>query len=298
MSPIKSIITGISGSIISKVSNVGIGTTISFAGIACTSTGDTFVSTNGYRYHVFTRPGNLYVSDAGYIDHFVVGGGAGGFSGPQGPTPNPTLNEGPGGGGGGVNQDYRVLFPAGTYTIVVGPGGLAPGGAGNPSYIIGPSGISSITAGGAPGGPSGSPQLYAVGSSGAFPANSVPASSGGGGGGAGGAGGFAGGSPATTGGKGGDGLAAFNGDPGVPSSYGVANPAPLPGRWFAGGGGGGGNNSSTGTAGGSDGTTPGTSVTPNAYLNTGGGGGGGRWGGRAGNGGPGIVIIRFNLISN
>lgn len=116
--------------------------------------------------------------------------------------------------------------------------------------------------------------------------NSGPSTggTGGGGGGAGGNGTRGGWQPSTegSGGKGGLGRVAFNGDTGIPSSYGTSGPSP--GRWFAGGGGGGGHTSGSGAGGaapdgggGASGSPAGSSSfggTP-VTANTGGGGGGG-----------------------
>ena len=301
MSPIKSIISGLSGSSVSKV---GIGSTGIIAGIAATSTGSIFNPGNGYRYHIFTQPGNLFVISAGYVDYMVVGGGGGGAIAGAGPTPQPDLFKGAGGGSGGVVQNYLQLFPAGTYTINVGTGGRSTTGdgiSGNPTFITSP-GISSITAfggaggsGGGTGGTSGLPQGYAGGSRQGYP---IPVAQGSGGGGGGGAGGYGnpswGASPAV-GGQGGDGVVAFNADTGVPSSYGYSLPSP--GRWFAGGGGGGGpGGGGPAPAGGSGGASPSNGTDGNA--NTGGGGGGTAYGRIAGSGGSGIVIIRYKLTTN
>ena len=303
MSPIKSSISELSGSSVSKV---GIGSTVTIAGIAATSTGSIFNPGNGYRYHIFTQPGNLFVTSAGYVDYMVVGGGAGGGVGAAGPTPQPDLFKGAGGGGGGVVQSYLQLFPTGTYTINVGTGGRSSTGdgfPGNPSFIISP-GISSITAfggfggGGGPaiGGTCGFPQFYAGGSRQSYPIPAGQGSGGGGGGGAGGQGNPSWGSPNPgAGGQGGDGISAFNADPGVPSAYGY--PLPSAGRFFAGGGGGGGpGGGGPAPTGGSGGSTPipGT----DANTNTGGGGGGAAYGRIAGSGGSGIIIIRYKLTVN
>ena len=149
------------------------------------------------------------------------------------------------------------------------------------------------------------------------PGVTSPGGTGGGGGGAGQAG-----SPARKdisngpGGNGGDGLSAFDGDNGVPTSYGeaysaggdqtvghpsaplfspsVPNPAIFKGRYFGGGGGG----SSYGAGGlGGGGSSPGYTGA-SGLVNTGGGGAGGRTGGYSGgSGGSGIAIIRYKTSS-
>ena len=106
-----------------------------------------------------------------------------------------------------------------------------------------------------------------------------------------------------------DGLAAFNGDTGIPPSYGT--PGPGAGRYFAGGGGGGLNSATTpigqgGAGGGGAGgvETPGTGRHGiDGTTNTGSGGGGcgsdihpgTEANGEGGDGGSGIVIIRYTV---
>ena len=68
---------------------------------------------NGYTYHTFTSPGTLTVTGVGEVELFLIGGG--GSSG-----------GGAGGGGGAGAVIYRKTVPvtAGSYSIVVGAGGL------------------------------------------------------------------------------------------------------------------------------------------------------------------------------
>lgn len=106
-----------------------------------------------------------------------------------------------------------------------------------------------------------------------------------------------------SGNAGGVGLSAFNGDTGIPPSYGVDGPSA--GRWFAGGGGLGGDEGNGPYAGGAGGGGAGGVITDrpgtNATANTGSGGGGSGADnypspatlGAGGNGADGIVIIRY-----
>ena len=154
-----------------------------------------------------------------------------------------------------------------------------------------------------------------IGGSGYKPHNSGPGGNGGGGGGgAGGAGQPGNNTPGS--GQGGIGVAAFNGDTGIPAQYGTVGPPASPGtRWFGGGGMGGDNGTPISTdmdeagwyGGGGLATRGDSSYAQSGYYgrdgkaNTGGGGSGARTytpyntenieG--AGAGGSGIVMIRY-----
>jgi len=220
---------------------------------------------------------------------------------------SPTINNitAPGGGRGG---SYPLAYGA--------DGGCGGGGGNGPSCYRGnvsvPGGIyhEDITF------PSNATYLNYMGYPGG---DGVTATSqtGGGGGGAGQAG-----SPSRKdissgpGGNGGDGLSAFDGDNGVPTSYGeaysaggdqtvghpsaplfspsVPDPAIFKGRYFGGGGGG----SSYGAGGlGGGGSSPGFTGA-SGLVNTGGGGAGGRQDGYSGgSGGSGIAIIKYKTSS-
>jgi hypothetical protein len=315
MAPIKNTSRGFIGSFISKV-----GSTQSLAGVAATSTGSSFTPGNGYVYHIFISPGSFYVSNIGYVDSCVIAGGGGGGTAPF------NTGEGGGGGAGGMLQTYGTLFPSGTYTISVGAGGqgrvsFGNGGTnGSPSSISGPPLFVTLTATG--GGLGGNPSGGSNGGSGGGGGGAGPVGSAGGigtsfqgnpggrgqpqndytGGGGGGAGlsGFPARGPGV-GGAGGDGLAAFNGDTGIPPAYGTSNPTPLPGRWFAGGGTGGSNGPgvlSGGIGGGGTGGNPIVSGLPGTTNTGGGGGGSGSNPVSGGNGGPGIVILRYKVNPN
>ena len=253
------------------------------------------------------------------------GGGAGGF--------RTSMPEAPGGPGTSAESALTVTAGPTTYTIHVGAGGAAGSGPadngygsqGGPSYISGPN-ITTVTStgggaganldsspnnggpggsggGGAHGNPTGqtggsavSPtQGYAGGS---HPGPYAPPYFGAGGGGAGGAGGNA--SPNLWG-DGGDGKRTTIVGPG----YAIGTPGPGgTGGYLAGGGGGGGNQNygsappsppNGGYGGGGEGVKTGDG---NAGVdNTGGGGGGGNWNGptTGGNGGSGIVVVRYQI---
>ena len=80
---------------------------------------------NGYKYHVFTSPGNFVADQTGTIDLLVVAGGGGGGGGSDS-----TWYPGSGGGAGGVVYGTGKSISSGTYAVVVGTGGA--GGAGAP----------------------------------------------------------------------------------------------------------------------------------------------------------------------
>jgi hypothetical protein len=281
------------------------------------SGGSIFTPGNGYKYHIFTAPGNFIVGNGGLIDYILVGGGGGG-----GGT-SPTNSYGSGGGGAGGYRSLNGFYIAsGTYSIAIGNGGSADTN-GSPTTLSGPSSFTTLTAGGGGGGGiaavSGAAGGSGGGGGGAGPGGgsgnipAIPAAlggpqgspggpgaptsyvSGGGGGGAGQTGGPGPGAPGTAG-IGGNGLPAFQGDTGIPISYGT--PGPAPGRYFAGGGSGGvyptnsGRVSGGAGGGGAGGAYPFSPASPGT-INTGGGGGGASYTAGAGSGGPGIVIIRY-----
>ena len=281
--------------------------------------GATSTPGNGYKYHFLTSPAHTFeiTADPGPVQYVIVGGGGAGGTFPGG-------NSGGGGGAGGFLTGTFENMAIGVYPVTIGPGGTAlsgpgsstvfnsltayGGGGGSPSYTSpgnpGASGGGGGGAGPTLGGngnkiqPNGtgdipaplSPQGNPGGVGG--PTTNTGNSGGGGGAGEAGQGGNGTENPGKSG-KGGDGLAAFGGDPGVPPSYGT--PGPTPGRWFAGGGSGGGYPGvSSGTfAGGAGGG--GSSLTGEplpGVVNTGGGGGGNQ-GPSAGDGGSGIVILKY-----
>jgi hypothetical protein len=265
-------------------------------GIGSKATGGTVTTSGSYTIHTFTQSGMFVPKQALTVDYLVVagggggghayggGGGAGGFRTSIGGTPLSLIANTPypavvGSGGvagylsnGGLGQ--RSIFASITST---GGGGGATGGA---------SGFAGGSGGGAGGGtpstgsagagntPSTSPSQGSSGGSGANLAG------GGGGGGAGATGSSA------TGGIGG------NGGNGTSSSISGSSVT------YAGGGGGAGytsgSNPSGGTGGGGNGTITGGGNGGNGTANSGGGGGSPHNGGNtAGNGGSGIVIVRY-----
>jgi len=283
------------------------------------ATGGTVTTSGDYKIHTFTGDGCFVVTQLGNspvvptggptnVDYLVVAGGGGG-----------AVNGGGGGAGG-----YRTTFPspgsnagsfpitATTYPITVGAGGsgkLTPGQ--GPASSGTPSIFSTITSAGGGGGAGCASQAFPPGSSknggsgggiatssptagaGNTPPVSPPQGNPGGGGNNGGAPWGSGGGATATGGSypgGAGGAGAPNTITGSPVTY-------------AGGGGGGTNISGTPVAGGAGGggaggTTSNMSGTPGT-VNTGGGGGasGGCGSGtqQGGNGGKGIVIIRYKF---
>ena len=210
-----------------------------------------------------------------------------------------------GGGGGGGSYDYSpVDYHAGSGSDGGSGGGRAKGAV---STLTGQGNRTTATAGPLPSPVVGSPipaYLQGSGEVQGYPGGPAPtaepmASGGGGAGGAGGSPGLAY--------FGGIGRPAWTNDAGIPPSYGT--PGPTPGRWFAGGGGGGydylaptsppftwENGGAGGGGRSADGRPPGTQSSNPGTTNTGGGGGGGSSNGyAAGNGGPGIVIIRYRI---
>jgi hypothetical protein len=199
--------------------------------------------------------------------------------------------------GNGYKYHFLTANPH-TFIITVQPGGggsPAYGNPGNPGASGGGGGGNGPTTGGIanriqPDGSTNIPSpLSPQGNIGGTGGPSSNTGKSGGGGGAGGPGGNAG----TNSGAGGVGKVAFSGDTGVPTDYGT--PGPSAGRWFAGGGAGGGypttdEDTGPGGAGGGGSSLDGLSL--NGVDGTGGGGGGNQ-GPSAGDGGNGIVILRY-----
>lgn len=254
--------------------------------IAYRPTGGNVSVTGGYIYHTFNVSDDFittstFTSDVDYL--IVAGGGGGG-----------TRHAGAGGAGGYLSSNIS-LSSSTTYPIVVGSGGAAATN-GSASTAFGLTAVGGGKGGnngiaGSPGGSGGGGSNNAPGGAGTpGQGNSggpaPPGAYGGGGGGAGAAGGT--GSSSLLG-LGGNGLEWKS-----------------LGTFYAGGGGGGrdagtayiSNGTST-TGGGGRGS--GQSATPGepGAVNTGGGGGGGGATGPAsspgGSGGPGIVILRYQL---
>jgi hypothetical protein len=253
------------------------------------ATGGTVTSDATYWYHAFTMSGNFIPNQTLSCDYLVVaGGGAGGGSG------------GAGGGAGGFRTATAQNITAGTYQVLVGGGGsgVAASKGTNGSDSVFNSFTS--TGGGA--------------ASGVFASGGVDANNGGSGGGGNYArtvgsgntpstspsqGNNGGGSTTTNNlGTGGGGGASAVGGTGTPTNCGVGGAGTASSMsgtsiTYAGGGGGGGNFGATPAAGGAGGGGAGVSTGNgvDGTTNLGGGGGGGVNAG--GNGGSGIVIIRY-----
>jgi hypothetical protein len=266
--------------------------------------GDIIVNDGTYWYHAFISTGAFVPKRALTADMLVVaGGGSGG------------LQQGAGGGAGGVLYTTSSTVGSGvTYTATVGGGGAgrnASGGIGSNgtnSTFIG-TGLSLTAVGGGGGG-------YYGGGAGQ---NGSNGGSGGGGGGANGSGnpsvggtatsgqGYAGGIGGTTDGGGGgggagavgsngSGQAGGNGGAGTNTYSSWLSVVGLGVSGYIAGGGGGGGSSTLGS-GGSGGGTAGiylAASSNNATDNTGSGSGGGTVSSRiTGNGGSGLIIIRY-----
>lgn len=268
------------------------------ASVATTSGTHIVHNNHGYRIHNFLSGSHTFTPlRTGYVEVLVVAGGGGGGGRPY---------HGGGGGGGGVIYRSAYAVQAGTdYTVTVGEGGT---GYNNTTSVLNGKdsvfgNLIAIGGGGGGGSTSGDGPGYAGGSGGGA---SVRNSTGGAGtrgqgndggsgqlspetpnygaGGGGGAGGIGGKGTTTTGGDGG---------PGLPFS--------ISGRtsWYAGGGGGSTYANTRGGIGGAGGGGTGVYGVggQNGEPNTGGGGGGRDNRGPEyrgqGNGGSGIVIVRY-----
>lgn len=271
-----------------------------------TASGGTVVDYNesgtDYRAHIFTVDGTFTVTEGGFIDYLVVGGGGAGSQGTA------DVSQGGGGGAGGFIEDTTSVTVQ-AYSVVVGAGGVGSNGAGtdggNSSFDgtvaegggAGGNDNGAGNDGGSGGGASGNDGIEGspperIGGQGTVGQGNNGGNSdwnleSGGGGGAGQVG------EASINGKSGDG-----GD-GLTSTFVDGTP-----NWYAGGGGGG-FRTVAGTPGAGTPATGGGGAGSNnggtggdGVPNTGGGGGGsGRKidGGRGGHGGSGIVVIRYEI---
>jgi hypothetical protein len=275
-----------------------------------TATGGTVTYAGGYTIHTFTTSGTFTVYSAGDIELLVVAGGGGGGSG--------------GGGAGGMITASKSVT-TGTYAITVGPGGTGGGGGSSGGKTNPTSGGNSVAlgytaiGGGYGGGGSIAGRLGATGGSGGghgydinTATRSIGTSGQGNGGGrasVGGLGGAGGGGGA--GGAGNDGNEIYGGNGGIGAQSSITGTA----TYYAGGGGGGLNQNDNvtyarpsgqtyggfgGQGGGGTGTTygyasGGTTVYASPGTDNTGGGGGGTDPelDTGGDGGDGIVIIRY-----
>ncbi len=273
-------------------------------------TGGTISNVDGYRLHTFTSGTSTFSAPSNWnADVLVIAGGGGGGG-----------VIGGGGGAGGVRIEPNFIVAAGDNTVVVGAGGIGGTGWNTATQQGGKGGNSQfgtiIAEGGGGGGVHGgasAPQTNAwnggsgggggTGSGGSgvtgqgFSGGVGGGNNGGGGGGAGAVGGNSSGTQACCTG----GIAAGNGGNGIWLNY---NNTPT---WYAGGGGGGtrgtanGSAGSGGLGGGGNGTNT-TTLAASGAPNTGGGGGGGGYSGDfagqvGGNGGAGIVMVRYPNVT-
>lgn len=312
--------SGTSFAAYSTFSLYGVAATGTTPAVAPLATGGNIVANDGtYWYHAFLTSGAFTPQKELTCDYLVVAGGGGGGNG-----------QGGGGGGGGLRSTVTATGGGGSlpsartfssqvlYTVTVGAGGAgtavnsAPGTSGSNSLISG-AGFTTISTSGGGGGGGNTSQAIGSGKSGG---------SGGGGSGdyatTGGSGtaneGYAGGAGEEgtsgnrpSGGGGGAGQAgiagtssnAGNGGNGVQITA-LATPT-LTGAnsgYYAGGGGGGGSAAGGSNPGGSGGGGAGSTGTgTNGVASTGGGGGGSAASQLSGNGGSGIVIIRYSMAS-
>ena len=258
--------------------------------IYTTATGGTITTVGDYKVHTFTSSSSFNVSQIGNTDatveYLVIAGGGGG-------------TQYGAGGAGGYRTASGHTVSVQNYTITVGAGGNGAGGVGQASDGTN-SVFSSITS--------------TAGGGGAANTTGRAGGSGGGGGdgtNAGGAGtsgqGHAGGKGwigSGTAGGGGGGASAAGGDGGASASHqagGAGSASSITGSSVTRGGGGGGrlNNGGTtvypgGAGGGGNGVHNSTGATPNASVNTG-GGAGARTGANGGQGGSGVVIVRYKF---
>jgi len=287
--------------------NLTAGSTFTIYGIAnsnnfALATGGTLYETSSYWYHVFGANGTFTPKQALTADILVVAGG-GGSSG----------NWGGGGGAGGLLSFTSQSLASGTaYTCTVGAGGAGaqytPTNGGNSVFGAlttavggGSGGNAGSNSGGTGGSGGGGTYDTGVGNGTAGQGNAGGAGQlggggnarGGGGGGAGASGGAANGSIAGVGGIGV--YSTFTDQIGAVTGLGDYEASHY---YFAGGGGGGGANGGTDNSnvGGYGGGGNGSRTAPTSgQANTGGGGGGGAGNVLpvAGNGGSGLVIVRY-----
>jgi len=269
------------------------------------ATGGAIVDSAGYRYHTFTASGIFTVQSGKTVaDILLVGGGGGGGGGG---------GIGSGGGGGAIMFLPTQELVSRQYSVVVGAGGVSiadgesAGGPGTKSQfdnfeiVFANQGKASL--GGAAGNGGDSRRIVAgvenTQTGGSNGGSGAPNRAGGGGASASANGGSA--TAAVAGGVGANGTEAY-------SIWALATGTGQLGRY---GGGGGGGFEFSGTASrapaglggggaGGAGTTSPLFNAENGLVNTGGGGGGcggrtGVIGGLSGNGGSGIVIIRYYL---
>jgi hypothetical protein len=262
--------------------------------IAPKASGGNIIATDGtYWYHAFLSTGAFVPSTGLSCDALVVAGGGGGGA-----------FAGGGGGAGGLLGFVSQSFASATsYTVTVGAGGTGGGNSGGGTGF-GSNGTDSqlgaltLVKGGGGGGSNKSGAVTAGANGGSGGGGSSVATSGGT---ATSGQGFNGANYASSGGGGGGGSAEAGNTDGVYlggdglSTYSSWGLATVTGQniggtvYYAGGG----NSDSAGASNGGDGG--GGKSSTNGLVNTGGGGGGWDGSGSAGNGGAGIVIIRYTI---
>ena len=251
-----------------------------------------------FRVHTFTSDGTFEVARGGEVEYLVVGGGGSGGS-----TNGTSGNFGGGGGGGaGGLITGTISIAAQTHSINVGSGGLGQDGTTNPGQNSSAFGLEAVGGGG--GGHHTARDGQNGGSGGGPSRNNAPGT------GVVGQGNDGGTGTSLQGGGGGgagrNGQNAIDGDSAGDGGVGIKSNITGIITGYAGGGGGGGASGASGPqtpggqsfdgggAGGSD--SDGNAATPNTAG--GGGGHGGRSDGSAslgGDGGSGIVIVRYRI---
>jgi len=298
--------------------NMASGSTFNLYGIVAASgyaTGGNLITTDGsYWYHTFTSSGTFTPTRALTVDYLVVaGGGAGGSGAGGGGGAGGMRCTVDGTGGSGSLETALSLTLNTNYTVTVGAGGAGNAGTMGNSGTNGANGVNSVFStitstgggggggattgqnGGSGGGGLAAPDIYYAGGS-ASPAGQ----------------GFAGGSglifgASNAGGGGGGGASAVGGNAAAfeqPGNGGAGRATSISGSsvTYAGGGGGGAypNTDNVGAGGSSIGGAGGkenVQVGQPGNTNTGSGGGGGAasntYSNASGNGGSGIVIVRY-----
>jgi hypothetical protein len=254
--------------------------------------GDTVTTDGNYWYHTFKTSGTFLLQRPTSVDYLVVaGGGGGGVAGGGAGGLRSTVTA----TGGGGSLESALSMAPGLYTVTVGAGGGTTGsdsvfstvtslggGKGGVTLTSGSNGVAGGSGGGANTSSSGTARTGGAGTANqGFAGGNSDSGSGGAerGGGGGGAGAVGANAVAPNGGNGGAGVASSISGSSV--SYAGGGGGTSNAGTDGTGGSGGGGNSETGATGGQNGT-----------ANTGGGGGGG-YGVSIGNGGSGIVIVRY-----
>jgi hypothetical protein len=94
-------------------------------GAGVEASGGSEIITSTHKYHVFTSPGTLTLTNSGEVEYLVIAGGGAGGRG------SPGNRHGGGGGAGGIRNGTLDSLTPGAYPITVGTGGSEPGNAGS-----------------------------------------------------------------------------------------------------------------------------------------------------------------------